>query len=203
MASQVTTPPGHARRPATPSDTAPGLTCGHRTARDPVRRIWRAWHAESRGPDPLNSTFVMSRGIEDIVDPRWVTVFSVWGGVACHSTSARRGTGWFRRFAPGPPSMRPRPGRLPPLDHRTTPASGACSRILCQRPSRNFLKHCVSAGQGKSRVTRLLVRMPPVHRVRPRLDVRGMPASGHYLLACRWWAGACQSGTIGQGPLHV
>src|SRR5580704_4573700 len=42
----------------------------------------------------------------------------------------------------------------------------------------------------------------PVHRMKPRFEVRGMSAFGHYLLACRWRAGACQSGTIGQGPLH-
>jgi hypothetical protein len=36
-----------------------------------------------------------------------------------------------------------------------------------------------------------------------RLAVRGMSAFGHYLLACRSRVGVCQSGTIGQGPLHV
>ena len=44
---------------------------------------------------------------------------------------------------------------------------------------------------------------PPVHSVRSRPEVSGMSAFGHYLLACRWRVGVCQSGTIGQGPLHV
>jgi hypothetical protein len=34
-----------------------------------------------------------------------------------------------------------------------------------------------------------LVRTAPVRRVRPRLEVRGMSAFGHYLLACRSRAG--------------
>jgi hypothetical protein len=54
-------------------------------------------------------------------------------------------------------------------------------------------------------VITVLVVLPArwAHTVTLLLEVSGMSAFGHYLLACRWRAGACPSGTIGQGPLHV
>ena len=81
-------------------------------------------HAYARPPSRGRQLTTRSQGRGGGTHQVSATVFSVLGGVACHTTSARRGSRWFRRSASRP--------TIDAAD-RTTPASWACSRS-CVNP---------------------------------------------------------------------